>query len=670
MTTKLQWGILATGNIAKAFAKGLAASKSSQLVAVGSRDIEKARAFAKEFNVPTAHGSYEALLADPKVQAVYISTPHPQHAQWAIKAAQAGKHILCEKPIGLNHPQAMAIVEAARIHKVFLMEAFMYRCHPQTAKLVELVQSGIIGSIHMIQATFSFRAGPDPNSRLMNNKLAGGGILDVGCYCTSLSRLIAGAAADKPFVEPISVVGAGYLGATNVDEYAAAVLKFPPKDKDSAPIIAQVATGVRLNQDNSVRIYGSEGSIVVPNAWIPAREGGAVKIIVNAKGKTEEIEVQTDQYLYGLEADTVAKSLPNLQAASPAMSWDDTLGNMKALDLWRQAIGLVYEDEKPEVFVRPLHGGALAAQAGHPMKYGTIPGLNKPVSRLIMGCDNQPNFSHAAVMFDDWFERGGNAFDTAWVYGGGTQERLLGQWIKARGIRDKVALIVKGAHSPYCNPKDMTKHLQESFDRLGMAETDIYIMHRDNPQIPVGEFVDWLNDQVKAGRFKAFGGSNWTTARMQEANEWAAKHGKIGFSILSNNFSLARMIDPVWAGCIAASDADSRAWLKKSQIALLAWSSQARGFFTDRAHPDKRDDAEMVRCWYSPDNFQRRQRAIELAQTKGVLPINIAAAYVLNQPFPNFALIGPRVLNETTTSLPALDVTLTEQELKWLNLEA
>lgn len=670
MTDKLGWGILAAGNIAKAFAKGVAKSRTGRLVAVGSRSLDKAQAFAKEFSVARAHGSYEALLADPDVQAVYIATPHPMHAEWAIKAAEAGKHILCEKPIGINHAQAMAIVEAARVNKVFLMEAFMYRCHPQTAKLVELVKSGVIGPVRMIQATFSFRAGPDPESRLLANKYGGGGILDVGCYTTSMSRLIAGAAQGHPFAEPSEVKGVAYLGKTGVDEYTAAVLKFPAPP-GGQPILAQVATGVRLNQDSSVRIYGDEGSIVVPSPWIPAREGGTVRIIVNAKGKTEEVQVQTDAYLYGLEADVVADSLPNLQPAPPAMTWDDTLGNMVTLDRWRESIGLVYDEEKPENN-KPVYGRPIAKrskpQNGDPtMKYGCIPGLDKSVSRLIMGCDNQRTFAHAAVMWDDFFERGGNAFDTAYVYGPAL-EKMLGQWVKSRGIRDEVVIIAKGAHTPYCDPANLTRQLLETLDRFGCS-ADIYIMHRDNPQIPVGEFIDVLNEHLRAGRFQAFGGSNWTTQRLQEANEWAARHGKIGFAILNNNFSLARMVEAPWAGCIAASDPESRAWLTKTQTVSFSWSSQARGFFTDRAAPDKRDDAELVRCWYSDDNFERRRRAVELARSKGVRPINIAAAYVLNQPFPSFALIGPRSLVETTTSLPALNVQLTPQELAWLNLE-
>ncbi|MFO7724428.1 MAG: Gfo/Idh/MocA family oxidoreductase, partial [Oceanipulchritudo sp.] len=134
---KLNWGILGTGAIARAFTHGLNQSRTGHLAAVASRSEEKARAFAEEEKIQSAHGSYEALLLDPAVEAIYVSTPHPFHAEWSIKAAEAGKHVLCEKPLALNRWQAEAMIESARQNNVFLAEAFMYRCHPQTAKLVE-----------------------------------------------------------------------------------------------------------------------------------------------------------------------------------------------------------------------------------------------------------------------------------------------------------------------------------------------------------------------------------------------------------------------------------------------------------------------------------------------------------------------------------------------------
>jgi aryl-alcohol dehydrogenase-like predicted oxidoreductase len=287
-----------------------------------------------------------------------------------------------------------------------------------------------------------------------------------------------------------------------------------------------------------------------------------------------------------------------------------------------------------------------------------------------MGCDNQRTFPHAAAMFDDFFAKGGNTFDTAYIYAGGVIERVLGQWIKTRNVREQVVVMTKGAHTPFCTPQDLSRQLLESLDRQQTDYADLYLMHRDNPQIPVGEFVDVLNEHKSAGRIKAFGGSNWSIARGQEANEYAKKNGKTGFAAVSNNFSLARMVGAPWAGCISASDVESRGWFSKTQMPLFAWSSQARGFFLPgRAAPEKKDDAELVRCWYSDDNFKRLERVNEMASKRSVLPINIALAYVLNQPFPTFALIGPRQLSETRTSFAALDIELSPQELRWLNLE-
>src|SRR5260221_10563040 len=194
MSRTLQWGILGTGWIAGVFAKRVKQSQTGRLVAVGSRTQAAADTFGETWSIPHRYSRYEDVLADQSVQAVYVAIPHPFHAQWAIKAAEAGKHVLCEKPIALNHAEAMAIVEAVQRHNVFLMEAYMYRCHPQTAKLLELIRSGVIGQVRLIQATFSFQADAHPESRLLNNALGGGGILDAGGYCTSMAPLIAGAA--------------------------------------------------------------------------------------------------------------------------------------------------------------------------------------------------------------------------------------------------------------------------------------------------------------------------------------------------------------------------------------------------------------------------------------------------------------------------------------------
>ncbi len=343
MNNTLSWGILGTGSIADIFARGLAASQTGKLLAVGSRTQATAAAFGEKWHVERRYASYEQLLADSDVQAIYIATPHPWHAQWAIRAADAGKHILCEKPLALNHTQAMAIVEAARRNDVFLMEAFMYRCHPQTARLQELIRSGIIGDVRVIQATFSFYTKFDPEGRLFKNELGGGGILDVGGYCTSMARLIAGVATGSAFAEPTAVTGVAHLGTSNVDEYAIAALAFP------GGIVAQLFAGLSVLGENVLRIFGTQGSLVVPVPWVPTPTGGSSTIILRRNDGehidvAQEITINCPANIYSLEADVVAVHLHERQA--PVMTWNDTLGNMKTLDRWRAAVGLVYESER------------------------------------------------------------------------------------------------------------------------------------------------------------------------------------------------------------------------------------------------------------------------------------------------------------------------------------
>jgi len=338
---KIRWGILGTGNIARVFAKGIANSCTGTLFAIASRNLSNAQIFGKEFDVPFQYGSYETLIADPKVQVVYIALPHVFHAEWTIRAANAGKHVLCEKPLAINHTEAQAMVNAARCNDIFLMEAFMYRCHPQTAKLIELLRAKVIGDVRIIQATFSFQADFDLTNRALSNELGGGSILDVGCYPISMARLIAGVDLGKEYAEPIEVYGAGHIGdVSGIDEWSVCCLKFP------RGILAQIAAGVFLKQENVVHIFGSDGSIFIPSPWVPGgREPGTTKIFVRRGGETvaQEIITQTNLSLYAIEADMVATSI-NL-GQSPVMKWEDSLGNMKTMDHWRQIAGVSYPSD-------------------------------------------------------------------------------------------------------------------------------------------------------------------------------------------------------------------------------------------------------------------------------------------------------------------------------------
>jgi len=666
MSEKIQWGLLATGAIAKAFARGLSNSRTGELWAVGSRTQDSANAFGAEFGAKKRYGSYEELLFDPRVQAVYVSTPHPYHAEWAIQAMDAGKHVLVEKPIGMHEYEAQAMIEAALRNQCFFMEAYMYRTHPQTKRMMSLLRDKVIGEVCVIRATFSFHAGFNAESRIWSNALGGGGILDVGGYTTSISRLIAGMALDRPYAEPISVTGAGHLHPeTGVDAWALGTLRF---DKG---IVASISTGVGVSQENNVMVYGTKGSLFLPNPYVAEREGRSDgTLLVQTHGEPQrEISIASDVTSYTHEADAVGDAIAEGKQESSAMTWSDSLGNIRTQDAWRDAIGLVYEAEKSKHFVHTLARRPLRVRKNISMTYGKIRHLDRPMPSLVMGVDNQDTMRHAAAVFDEYFERGGTAFDTAWVYGR-TRSELLGQWIVNRNIRQSVILISKGAHTPLCNPEDLIRQVHEQLSWFQTDYADIYMLHRDNPEIPAGEFVDAVNQLIQEGKVKAYGGSNWSLNRVDQANAYAESKGLQGFSVVSNNLSLAEMIAPVWDGCEHAHDPASLAWFEQRQMALLPWSSQARGFFVpDRARPEKRDDPSMVRCWYSEANFQRQARAIELAGKYGIEPINIALAWVLQQPFPVFPLIGPRTLAEIRSTFRVFEVKLTEQEHRYLNLE-
>jgi len=317
------------------------------------------------------------------------------------------------------------------------------------------------------------------------------------------------------------------------------------------------------------------------------------------------------------------------------------------------------------------------------MQYDKIKGLEKNISKLIMGNDNQTNYDEAAKLWDHWIEVGGNAFDNAHIYGGGTMETLLGKWHKSRNNLNDLVIIAKGAHTPNCNPKSISIQLTESLDRLECDTADIYIMHRDNLEIPVSEFIDVLNEEKQKGRIKIFGGSNWGLKRFQEANEWAKINNKLGFSILNNNLSLCKMINPLWAGCVSSNDNKILKYLENTNTAHLSWSSQGRGYFLPDEITQKIEDeitqAETWRhpgdhssgplsCFDSEENRERKKRAIALALKMKTNAQNIAGAWPINLNFPSFALIGPRNIEEIDSSLKNLKIDLDDDQVNWLNL--
>jgi aryl-alcohol dehydrogenase-like predicted oxidoreductase len=379
--------------------------------------------------------------------------------------------------------------------------------------------------------------------------------------------------------------------------------------------------------------------------------------------------VHSEKPLYAIEADTVAEYLDARQA--PVMSWADSLGNMLALDAWRRQVGLVFGNERYESLALPTSGEPLTRRPDHNMRYGEVAGVGKPISRIVMGTMifKEDRLPLACSLLDYFFEQGGNCLDTAHVY---RSEKAVGQWLKLRGVREEIVIIGKGARDEAGTPEGLTAQLLETLETMQVDYLDLYMMHSDRPETPVGELVDCLNEHLRAGRIHAFGGSNWSTERIDAANAYAREHNLVGFAASSPNLSLAQWNEPMWPRCLSACDPQSKAWYAARQMPLFAWSSQATGFFTGRYRPEDRvipSLAPIVHTWFNEDNWQRLERARQLAAQKGVTAAEIALAYVLCQPFPVFALIGPQSIDELREVLPALDIQLSPAEMSWLNLE-
>ncbi|MBL4811803.1 MAG: aldo/keto reductase [Rhodobacteraceae bacterium] len=665
---KTVWGIIGPGSIAHNFADGLKEAPSGELVALASHTAAKRADFGDEYEIAAEkrYDSYPALCADPEIDAIYISTPHPFHANLAIMAMRAGKAVLVEKPAGLCAAEVTTLTEIAAQEGVFFMEAFMYRCHPQIARMLEIIRSGEIGDLEHIRSHFGFNAGFDPKSRLYDASLAGGAILDVGGYPASLARLVAGAAISKEFDNPTTLRGTGIIGKTGVDQVSYAHLLF------ASGFTADIAVAISRNMDNEAIIYGSKGEIRLADPWVPGRNAGPsdTEITVTVADDKRVELLKHKEHLFAFEAELASRAIADglREAPYPAPSHADSIGNNTLLDGWRKELGYAVIGEASAT-IRRLSG--VLPKGLPPMPQLQMDGLDAPLSQLIMGCDNRETLADGAIIWDAWIEAGGNGFDTGFVYGGGKSEKVLGEWISGRGVAKDITVIVKGAHTPYCTPRAIEAQLDISLERLGIAHAPIYIMHRDNPDVPVGEFVDALNALKQAGKIGVFGGSNWTIERFEDARQYAAAHGLVAPQILNNNLSLAVMANPIWDGCLSSNSAETLNYLGANKIAHLSWSAQARGYFLpENIRGSLPADIGPERCFGSKDNEERRRRAGQLAEQTGLSVHNIAAAWVLSQNFASYALIGPRSPGELASSLPALTLRLTEGQVAWLNLQA
>jgi predicted dehydrogenase len=336
MDRTVRWGVLGTGKIARILATAIRESDDGELAMIGSRDVERAASLAAEFGARP--GSYDDVVHDPDVDLVYVGIHHPLHREWAIRAADAGKQVLCEKPLAMRSDDAAEMVAAARRNDVLLLEAFAYLCHDQTAVILDVVKSGRIGELRMVDASFGYDAGPDPRNYLHDRELGGGAILDVGCYASSMAHLVVAAAAGVATVETTDVVARGRLSAAGVDLASAATLVF-----EKGYGLARVACAIDTNLDSTVQIYGSEGRIGVQSPWLPGRIGDSARVTVERWGTPAEvIEIPVETDVYTVEVNAVNRLVRKSERSADMMTWENSLSHLRTLDRWRAEVGVVY----------------------------------------------------------------------------------------------------------------------------------------------------------------------------------------------------------------------------------------------------------------------------------------------------------------------------------------
>ena len=304
------WGILSTAHINRLLIPPAHASELVELAAVASRDLGRAEAYAREWEIPTAYGSYEELLADPAIEAVYISLPNTLHCEWSTRAVEAGKHVLCEKPFTRHTDEVSAVFDVAEREGRIVSEAFMYRHNPQTARLAALVAEGAIGELRVVRSTFGYSL-YDPGNIRLRPDVEGGSLMDVGCYCVSGSRLLAG--------EPESVFGAAWIGESGTDWVFAGTMRFPGN------VFGVFDCGTAMVDRDELEAVGSEGSLFLDDPWHCKKP----VIELRREGSVERIELDPVNS-YGLELENVSEAIRG--EAALLLGREDAVAQARALE--------------------------------------------------------------------------------------------------------------------------------------------------------------------------------------------------------------------------------------------------------------------------------------------------------------------------------------------------
>ncbi|HEY5956990.1 MAG TPA: aldo/keto reductase [Polyangiaceae bacterium] len=300
----------------------------------------------------------------------------------------------------------------------------------------------------------------------------------------------------------------------------------------------------------------------------------------------------------------------------------------------------------------------------------TLAGIDMPLSRIGFGCMRLAPSQELETFprLDAYRALGGNLFDTAEVYGQGQSEKALGQYLRKTGGREGVVIVTKGCVEPkLLRPECILRAIEGSLERLQLDVIDVYLLHRDDPTVPVGELVDTLNAAADSGKIRAFGVSNWPVKRIDDANRYASTRGIRHLTVSSPHVSLLVPREPWWPGCTHATPRDL-SWYREKNLVVLGWSAQARGFLDQQPPTDTAYLAELIRVYFSQDNLEKRRRVHDLAKRLGCHPGRLAIAYVLGLDAPTIALFGPRSVADVHEVMAARDIELSQMDRRWLEL--
>ncbi len=694
----MRWGILGPGAIARTFAAAVDALDGHRVTAAGSRDPRRARAFNEERGDPAATaGTYRQLVSNPDVDAVYVATPHPGHLEHAALALRHGKAVLCEKPLCVNASEARRLCGIAQRERRLLLEAMWTRFLPATRQVARWLDAGAIGEPRRLRCAFGFEAGFDPASRLFSPALAGGSLLDVGCYTLSLASLVFGDAITGR--EPPEMDVDAELAPSGVDQHCRVTLRF------ANGAVAELESAVSRSLDQTAIIEGAGGRIEIPNFW---RAESATLVRSGEADKAEVAERPFGANGYEYQALEVARLLAEGSTESPLLPHAESIALLERMDDARRRIGVQYPFEAAVGRTVGTHRGMAyrrfgpLAEGGERRGSSARPSITRAplptdvddetaagafdLSRVLLGTmalhgDTAGGQNHADELLDAAFEHGICGVDTGHVYGSGASERAIGSWLGRQGLENEMFVLSKGCHpdadGPRVTPEALARDLLDSLERLQRERVDLYLLHRDDPTVPVGELVDAFDEHLRQGRLGGYGFSNWRRQRIEEAWNYAAANDRPLPAASSPHFSLADQVRDPWGGCATLtgagpSAAADRAWHRRTGLPIFAWSSLARGLFSGRVtRRALAADSELVdpacrTAYVHEANLKRLERVIEFAEaTKATVP-QVALAWVLAQDLPLYAIVGADCEREIEETVAATALALTADEQRWL----